>query len=64
MAAKQRITELNAVQLVEYLERTYPARCIGELQSETHAHRYAGKCELIETLKQRILREEQDGITT
>ena len=64
MAAKQRISELNAVQLVDHLLREWPARCIQPGESEAAAHRYAGKRELIEKLKMRIEREEQDGITT
>jgi hypothetical protein len=55
--SRQSLLDMSAVQLVEYLDDTWPARCIGPDQSEHLAHRYAGKRELIDTLKIRIEQE-------
>ena len=40
--------------LIEDLEAQYPAKCIGPDQSESEAHRYAGKRELIDHLIERL----------
>lgn len=40
--------------LIEELDKLYPHRCIQPGQSETDAHRYAGRRELIDELKARL----------
>jgi hypothetical protein len=43
-----------ATDLVRELDKSTPAKCIGANESETDAHRYAGKRELIESLLRRL----------
>lgn len=60
MAAKQPYyIDMSAEQLVDHLLEVWPARCIGEHDTEIHAHRYAGKRELLENLKTRMNREKE-----
>lgn len=47
--ALEKLPPLSA-QLVEELDKAYPARCIERDQSEIDAHRYAAKRELVEFL--------------
>jgi hypothetical protein len=49
MANKYRIPDLS-VDLIEKLNKEYPARCIKHNESAIDAHRYAGKRDLIENL--------------
>lgn len=39
-----------SVDLIEALDKTFPAKCIKKGESLEDAHRYAGKRDLIETL--------------
>lgn len=43
---------MSAYQLIDFLNRDYPHRCIGKSETEIEAHRYAGKRELIDDLLQ------------
>ncbi len=43
-----------ATQLVEELNKDFPARCIAPGQTLEDAHRYAGKRELVEGLLRRL----------
>jgi hypothetical protein len=49
-------------QLIEELDRLYPAKCIAIGEDAALAHRYAGKRELIESLL--ALRDSQDSQDT
>ena len=57
---RETILDMSAEQLVDYLLRQWPARCIGPAETEVAAHRYAGKRELIENLKTRLNREKEN----
>jgi hypothetical protein len=56
---KQSYIDMSAEQLVDHLLEAWPARCIGAVESETEAHRYAGKRELLENLRARMNREKE-----
>jgi len=62
---KEYIIDMRAEQLLDYLDRKFPVRCIGPNETEVSAHRYAGARELIDNLRARLNREKENyGITT
>lgn len=57
--AEGRIPPLST-QLIEALDKAYPARCIQKGESPEDAHRYAGARELIERLLDIINKPEDE----
>lgn len=57
---KKYLIDMSAEQLVDHLLEQWPARCIGEHDTEIRAHRYAGKRELLENLRARMNREKEN----
>lgn len=40
----------NTLQLIDWLDKAIPARCLGPTEDVIEAHRYAGSREVVETL--------------
>ncbi len=49
--------------LVAWLERTFPPRCLERDEEPRHAHRYAGKVELVAFLRRTAKAQVEGGIT-
>lgn len=55
---KKAIGTMTAVELIEYLDKQYPERCITPDETIDHARYYAGKRDLVVTLKALLKRED------
>lgn len=59
---KNPILPETTADLIKFLDKQYPAKCIEPRQSLEDAHRYAGKRELVEYLKLKFKESNEDGL--
>ncbi|EEE43296.1 hypothetical protein [Roseibium alexandrii] len=55
---------LDSSTLIEELDKMFPNKCIGKGETAEEAHRYAGRRELIDELKELKRQTEEDDQTT
>jgi len=58
MKQKENLSTMTVHELVDWLDKQYPHRCIRETESTADAHRRAGKRDVVDTLINRLQREE------